>query len=84
MLPLRPSGGSEEHQHPVVDAAAVGPSPDVFRNSDSESCICHHRGTFSVQKSGVPGLFGSYCMEVSVFKMLPEGGVRVQLKLNSF
>lgn len=65
VLPLRSPGGREERQHPVVDAAAVRPAPDLLGHSNSAGCVRHHGGNSALQKPGVPSVCGGRCMEVS-------------------
>lgn len=50
-----------------MDATAVWTAPGLFRDSNSASCLCYHRGSSVLQESGVPSFCGSLCMEVSVY-----------------
>lgn len=51
-----------------MDAAALRPTPDLFRNSNSASGILHHRGSCVLEKSGVPGVSDGGCMQVGVHR----------------
>lgn len=66
VLPLRSSGEREEHQHLIVDAADLWSAPDLFRDSNSTGCLCHHHSSGFLQIPGVPSHSGSGCMEVGV------------------
>lgn len=66
VLPLRPSGGREEHEHLIVDAAAVRPALCLFGDSNPESRLRRHLGSFVLQKSGLSSPSGRCRMEVGV------------------